>query len=222
LAGKTKSEVESLDPFVVAQIPAIAPQVPQLGNGPLPAGEVGGVDKIRELLFGSQIQDYDRRFSKLEERFLQRVKDIEAETTRNLGAFEMHAKKQMDSLAGQLREEKEQRAEAEKDIDRAVREHGQSVDRRLRAISDQLAQFERELSDRLSQESHSLREEIRRKNEEVQQTIETVFSALSNVKTDRNLLAGLFVEVAKCLKHDAAVKGGGNAGNELPRGWPAT
>jgi hypothetical protein len=31
-----------------------------------------------------------------------------------------------------------------------------------------------------------------------------MFAELSNVKTDRNLLAGLFVEVAKCLNQDAA------------------
>jgi hypothetical protein len=30
-----------------------------------------------------------------------------------------------------------------------------------------------------------------------------MFAELSNVKTDRNLLAGLFVEVAKCLNQDA-------------------
>lgn len=60
----------------------------QLGNGALPGSEVVGVDKIRDLLFGNQMQDYDRRFSKLEERFLQRFKDIEAETARNLSAFE--------------------------------------------------------------------------------------------------------------------------------------
>ena len=37
-----------------------------------------------------------------------------------------------------------------------------------------------------------------------------MFSELSNVKTDRNLLAGLFVEVAKCLNQDGAnvTKGG--------------
>ena len=39
-----------------------------------------------------------------------------------------------------------------------------------------------------------------------------MFAELSNVKTDRNLLASLFVEVAKCLNQDwapRAVKGGG-------------
>ena len=53
-------------------------------------------------------------------------------------------------------------------------------------------------------------EEIKRKNEDLQHAIEKMFSELSNVKTDRNLLAGLFVEVAKCLNQDAAnvAKGG--------------
>ena len=66
-------------------------------------GNVGGadpesvsVDKIRDLLFGNQMQDYDRRFANLEERFLQRFKDIESETSRNLGAFESNAKKQVE------------------------------------------------------------------------------------------------------------------------------
>ena len=50
------------------------------GNGSVTGSETVGVDKIRDLLFGNQMQDYDRRFSKLEERFLQRFKDIESET----------------------------------------------------------------------------------------------------------------------------------------------
>ena len=80
MAGKSsKSEAELVDPEAAAQ----------LGNGPLPGAEVVGVDKIRDLLFGNQMQDYDRRFSKLEERFLQRFKDIESETARNLSAFEI-------------------------------------------------------------------------------------------------------------------------------------
>ena len=83
-------------------------------NGPLPGGVVVGVDKIRDLLFGNQMQDYDRRFSKLEERFLQRFKDIESETARNLSAFESNAKKQVESLVSQLREEKDLRADADK------------------------------------------------------------------------------------------------------------
>ena len=197
MAGKSsKPEGELIDAAVAAQ----------LGNGPLPGGEVVGVDKIRELLFGNQMQDYDRRFSKLEERFLQRFKDIESETARNLNAFESNGKKQVESLVCQFREEKDLRAEADTELERTLREQNQALEKRLRATSDQLSQLERDIADRLTQEAQSLREEIKRRNDDLQHAIEKMFSELSNVKTDRKLLAGLFVEVAKCLNQDSALR----------------
>jgi hypothetical protein len=51
---------------------------------------------------------------------VQRFKEIESETARNLGAFESNAKKQVDSLADQLREEKDQRADAD-EIERVLK-----------------------------------------------------------------------------------------------------
>jgi DNA repair exonuclease SbcCD ATPase subunit len=168
------------------------------------------------------MQDYDRRFSKLEERFLQRFKDIESETARNLSAFEVNATKQVESVASQLREEKDLRADADKEIERTLREQNQTLEKRIRSVSDQLSQFERDMANRLTQEVQSLRDEIKRKNEDTQLALEKMFAELSNVKTDRNLLAGLFVEVAKCLNQDASSNGAGKGGPEKSRGWPAS
>ena len=181
----------------------------QVGDSPLPGGEAVGVDKIRDLLFGNQMQDYDRRFSMLEERFLQRFREIESESARNLGSFESSAKKQMESLATQLREEKDLRTDADKEIERNQREHNDTVEKRLRSTSEQLSRLERDQADHLAQEVQSLREEIKRKTEDIQHTLEKMFAELSNVKTDRNLLAGLFVEVARCLNQDMGPKSGG-------------
>jgi hypothetical protein len=172
------------------------------GNGLMPAPDAVSVDKIRDLLFGNQMQDYDRRFAKLEERFLQRLQDIEQEAARNLGAFEQNTKKQVDSLASQLREEKDARADGDKEIDRVMREQNQSAEKRLRSLSDQVSQLDRDMTDRLTRESQSLHDEIKQKNTDIRLTIEKMFAELSSVKTDRNLLAGLFVEVAKCLNQD--------------------
>src|ERR1700751_3601641 len=99
------------------------------GNGGLVVPDAPGVDKIRDLLFGNQMQDYDRRFGNLEERFLQRTKEIEAESARNLNAFESNTKKQIDSLANQLRDEKEQRADGDKGIEQALREQNQALEK---------------------------------------------------------------------------------------------
>jgi DNA repair exonuclease SbcCD ATPase subunit len=191
----------------------------QAGNGQHLGTDGVGVDKIRDLLFGNQMQDYDRRFSKLEERFHQRFKEIETDTARNLGAFESNSKKQIESLAHQLREETTVRSDADKELDRTLREQNQSLDKRLRALSDQLNQLERDMADRLTQEAQALRDEIKRRNEETQHTLEKMFAELANVKTDRNLLAGLFVEVARCLNQDTGPKNT-NAAAGAARGWP--
>jgi chromosome segregation ATPase len=189
-------------------------------KGGASGAEAGSVDKIRDLLFGNQMQDYDRRFSKLEERFLQRFKDTESETAHNLGAFESNAKKQVDSLAGQLRDEKEQRADADKEIERVLREQNQVLEKRIRSLSDQLSQLDRDMSDRLTRESQALRDELKQKGTDLKETIERMFAELSGVKTDRTLLASLFVEVAKCLSQDLGSKSTGGAAEQL-RGFSA-
>lgn len=123
----------------------------------------------------------------------------------------------VDSLASQLREEKDLRGDSDKEIERTLREQNQA----LRALSDQLSQLERDMSERLTQQMQSLREDSKRKNEDVSHTIEKMFAELSNVKTDRNLLAGLFVEVAKCLNQDAGGKSAAKVGGDLTRSWSA-
>ena len=153
----SKMEVEPIEPEAAGQ----------MGNSALPGSEVVGVDKIRDLLFGNQMQDYDRRFSMLEERFLQRFREIESETARNLGSFESSAKKQMESLATQLREEKDLRTDADKEMERTQREHNDTVEKRLRSTSEQLSRLERDQADRLAQEVQSLREEIKRRTEDI-------------------------------------------------------
>ena len=193
---------------------ALAAQAALAAGQPNGAGESSGVDKMRELLFGNQMQDYDKRFSILEDRFQQRLRDLEAESTRSLGSLESTMKKQLESVAGQFREEKDLRSDADKELERSLRDHTQALKKRLAQVSEQLARHEREFTDRLSHEVQALREDIKRRQDDSRATTERMFAELSNVKTDRNLLAGLFVEIAKCLNQDVTPKGG----NGIERG----
>jgi SMC interacting uncharacterized protein involved in chromosome segregation len=185
--------------------PTLDPQAIKAAQAALenaPATDAPGVDKIRELLFGNQMQDYDRRFSLLEDRFQQKLRDQEGESARSLGSMEASIKKQMESIASQVRQEQDLRGEADKELGRSLREQIQGLEKRVSQLSDQLAGLEREFTERLGHETQALRDEIRRRNEDARATIERMFSELSNVKTDRNLLAGLFVEIARCLNQD--------------------
>ena len=189
-----------MDPQAITAAQAALASTPASADAP-------GVDKIRELLFGNQMQDYDRRFSVLEERFQQRMRDLEGESSRSLGSLESSIKKQLESIAGQVRQEQDLRAEADKELGRGLREQIQGLEKRLGQVSDQAGHGSSGNSPSAwATKSQALRDEMRRRNEDTRATIERMFSELSNVKTDRNLLAGLFVEIARCLNQDMTPK----------------
>lgn len=187
-----------------------------LNNAPS-SSEAPGVDKIRELLFGNQMQDYDRRFEVIEQRFQQKMRDLEAESARALQSVESSIKKQLESIASQIRQEQDLRADADKELGRGLREQIQALEKHLGKVADQLASLDREFTERLGHESQTLREDIRHRNEDTRATIERMFSELSNVKTDRNLLAGLFVEIARCLNQDSTPKANGGTHGKSQR-----
>jgi hypothetical protein len=199
-------KIPTMDPHTIAAAQAALAGAPSNVDAP-------GVDKIRELLFGNQMQDYDRRFSLLEERFQQKMRELEGESGRSLGNLESSIKKQLDSLAGQVRQEQDLRTEADKDLGRSLREQIQGIDKRLGQLSDQVARLEREFTERLGHEVQALRDDGRRRNDDMRSSMERMFSELGNVKADRNLLAGLFVEIARCLNQDMTPKPAGKASN---------
>jgi DNA repair exonuclease SbcCD ATPase subunit len=184
---------------------------PALSGVGAPPADAVSVDKIRDILFGNQMQDYDRRFSQIDERFQQKLRDLESETTRHLGTVESSLKKQLDSLANQMVQEKELRTDSDKDLERGLRDQMQGFEKRIGQLSDQLSRFERDFIERVTQETQGLRDELKRRNDDTRATVEKMFAELSGVKTDRNLLAGLFVEIAKCLNQDAVSKGFGKS-----------
>src|SRR5262245_49206777 len=172
------------------------------------------VDKIRDILFGNQMQDYDHRFVQIDEHFQQKLRDLESETTRHLSNVETSLKQQIDSVANTIVQKKNLRSDTDKELERNLRDHAQSLEKRIKQLSDQLNRFERDFIERITQKTQALREELKRRNEDTRATVERMFAELSGVKTDRNLLAGLFVEIAKCLNQDVAPKGFGKSSGD--------
>ena len=74
-----------------APVPFIDPKTVKAAQEALndaSANDAPGVDKIRELLFGNQMQDYDRRFAVLDQHFQQKMRDLEGESARSLQSME--------------------------------------------------------------------------------------------------------------------------------------
>jgi hypothetical protein len=151
------------------------------GNDPGP----GNIDKIRDILFGSNMRDYEQRFARLEEALKKESSDLRETTRRHLEALESFVHRELAALDVRLNTERDERS--------AV---SASILRKIGEVENQEAQAKREIRNDLLQQSKELTDAIRAKGEELIALLERRAQELQHAKTDRAALAGLFNEVA--------------------------
>jgi hypothetical protein len=183
-------------------------QTPQLTSGDLTGG--GNIDKIREILFGSQMRDYEKRFSRLEDRLLKECASLKDETRKRLETLELFVQQEVESLTERIRVGQEAGIEAAREITREanhelsqeLRNTVKSLDRRVSHLDDQSARNQREIRQQLLDQSKNLSDEIQQKYLEILSILEQEAVELRTEKTDRATLAALFTEMAMRLNHE--------------------
>ena len=160
------------------------------------------IGKIREILFGSQARDYDRRLAGLEDRLLKELAAMQEETRRRFDAFEAYVKNEVDALTNRLSVAQQQREEMNDDWTRRLGETGRSLEKGISRLDDNSAQAHRDLRQQILEQSKSLSEEIRQKYTELAAALAREAQGLRSEKTDRSALASFFTEIASRLEKE--------------------
>ncbi|MFN7998198.1 MAG: hypothetical protein U0Q18_31545 [Bryobacteraceae bacterium] len=156
----------------------------------------GNVEKIRDILFGPQMRDYEHRFARLEETLLKECADLRESTRKRFDALETYIQKEFEALEGRLRTERDERGSL-----------GESLARKIVELNDQTSMAQRDLRGTILQQSKDLSAEIERRHVEISAILERRFQELRRDKTDRAALAALFNEVALRLNDEFTVPG---------------
>jgi vacuolar-type H+-ATPase subunit H len=162
----------------------------------------GNLDKVRDLIFGNQMRDYEKRFARLEERMLRESANLRDDTKNRLDSLDGYLKQELDTLSTRLKTEQSDRDTGDKDLAEGIRELSLSSDKKIAQLDELIAQNQREARQRLQEQSNALRDEIRQRNEDVLTTLEKAIQELRSDKTDRATLASLLQEVAIRLNSD--------------------
>ena len=160
------------------------------------------LDKVRDILFGSQSREYEKRFARLEERLLKEASDLRDELRKRFDTLEVYTKKEVESLSARLKAEHEQRTESAKEISREHKEASRTFEKKTSQLDEQLTASQRELRQQILDQSKSISDEIRRNHEAMAATLERATAELRDEKTDRAALAALFMEVAMRLNNE--------------------
>lgn len=159
----------------------------------------GNLDKVRDLLFGGQMRDYDRKFARLEERLVRETGELRDEVRKRLAGLETYMKTEVESLSERLRAEQDARANGGKDLARELRETAQQIEQRVSQLDEVVARGQRELRQQLHAQHQELGDDIRQRVEDVLARLAREAHDLRTDKADRGALAALLTEMAMRL-----------------------
>jgi gas vesicle protein len=170
-------------------------------------GGVGNIDKVRDILFGGQMRDYERRFAKLEERLVRDTAELKDDVKKRLTALTEFVKHETETLAGRIKTEHDERTDATKELSRELRDASKGFEKKTGQIDDQITRTQRELRQQLLDLNKQLTDEIGRKADEVLARLAQESGELRADKADRATIAALLQEVALRLTDELTLPG---------------
>jgi hypothetical protein len=178
----------------------------------MPDADVASLEKVRDLLFGVHMRDYDRRFAGLEERLVKETSDLREDVKKRLAAIEGLIRQEVESLSERFKSEQEERSTVAKDLARELTESARTFERRASHLDDQMARGLRDLRQQLHDQHQGLSEALRQQAEDLLARVMRETQELRGDKTDRSALAALFTEMAMRLTGEFRLPGSEDGG----------
>lgn len=169
-------------------------------NGELREG--ANVDKIRDILFGNNMREYEKRFARLEDRLTKSSEALREDLKKRFDSLESYVRDEMESLGTRLKTEKSERAEALKELTRESRDNTKALEKKFLQLEEQLGSGHTELRTKILEQSKSLGGQIQKSMETLQAALDHEVEILRGDKTDRAMLADLFTELSLRLKNE--------------------
>jgi membrane-associated HD superfamily phosphohydrolase len=160
------------------------------------ASDAGSMDKIRDILFGNQMKEYDKRFKRMEEQLFKEMSEVRESGQKRLETLETYFKKELGVLKDRLQNEIEERAEAEKKSLREFNDATSSLGKKIAKLEDTMTAHATDLHDQLLLQSKNITADMDDKFEKSAKNNKEALQELGDIKADRSMLAELFMQFA--------------------------
>ena len=100
-------------------------------------GGAEGLEKVRDLLFGNQVRESEKRFARLEERLAADVKSLHEEVARRFDSLEQYVRSEIESVVTRLKDEQKERTAAVKSLTKELADAAKSLESRVDKVDEQ-------------------------------------------------------------------------------------
>ncbi len=162
----------------------------------------GNVDKIRDILFGSQMRDYDSRLDAMEKRLIQSVERSAKDMERRIDRLDKYARREIEKLSDQAKADRKDRNAEDKQRAADINRLGDLLETGFAEVDEQLSQESKDLRDSLHDQVEDLTGLIRETQSQLQSALQKETDDLRDAKLAREDMAELLTEVAMRLNKD--------------------
>lgn len=162
----------------------------------------GNVDKIRDILFGGQMRDYEQRFDAMEKRVTQSIERVSRDLDRRIERLDGFARREVDKLAEQIKAERKDRTAEGKKGAGEFGNFADQVEVWFAEVDEQLSSESKDVRETLHEQCTDLTAQIRENRDQLQASLQKEAAALADVKLGREDMAELLTEVAMRLNKD--------------------
>ncbi|MCG8634897.1 MAG: hypothetical protein MI863_13770 [Desulfobacterales bacterium] len=188
-----------------AEIPeAPQPQAvrPEMG---VDIADAGSMDKIRDILFGNQARDYEKRFIKMENQLNREAAELKDELLKRIDTLESYIKQEIKDINERIKNETSERTDAHTQVMRELKEGFETLNKKLLQEEENLSRRSTELREQILEQSKQLSSEIMAKHDQAAHNLKQAAQELDDVKVNRSDLSGFFLDIAMRLSGDDAL-----------------
>ncbi len=171
------------------------------------------LDKVRDILFGSQMRAVESRLQGMEERLRQEHESIRSDFNRQTESLDALVRSEVQALTDRLSAERTKRTEEIKSLAAEIKEAIRALERRHVKLEEDGNMADASLRDQLFAQSTNAAAELAKLGERLTAELGRSHHELNTAKTDSTTLATLLTEVAARLGEAAAATGKNGPGS---------
>lgn len=169
------------------------------------SGDMAGdqnVDKIREILFGTHIRDYEQRFALLEQRLVAENEKMSAFIEKRLTGIATATQRELAGLAEKIDEQKKQLSAAQDQSRNQLDSLNHQIGERINDLDDVLGKETHALRNDLNEQHNTLLDIVQKTREGLENSLGQEGARLQHEKVQREDLANLLNELAGRLRQN--------------------
>ncbi len=171
------------------------------------ASAAGNVDRIREILFGTQMREYGERFQHIEERLSRETETLKAEVRRRLDSLEAYARQEAEASADRLKTERSERTASVDRVSRDAADSLRTLEKRVTQLDEQISKDLRELRQSVIDRQQRLLDELTHSAKAVEELHNRRLEDLRASAVDRLTFSNLLTELSLRIRGELCLPG---------------